>query len=91
MLKWCQIRVFLITCAGVLTGSILAHAFHVVPALIVVPIGVAGWLGGNALNAVIARRSSAACGPVSFQNLGQPDSNNPAAPSLGEIPLENLS
>jgi hypothetical protein len=91
MLKWCQLRVFFLTCAGVLAGNILARAIHVAPAFIVVPMGIAGWLAGNALNAAIARRSAVACESIELPNLLQRDSHGRTALNSGEIPLEELS
>lgn len=64
MVKWCQVRVFIATCLGVLAGNMLARALHIAPPYGVIPCAGVGWLGGNALNAWIAARSARACQPV---------------------------
>jgi hypothetical protein len=64
MPKWCQVRVFLLTCLGVVVGNVLAKLFHVAPAYGVLPAVGVGWVSGNALNAWIAARNEAACQPL---------------------------
>lgn len=64
MLKWCQVRVFVATCAGMLLGNLVAGALHVAAAFVVIPCGLAGWLAGNGMNALIAARASSPCDPI---------------------------
>ncbi|HEY9179120.1 MAG TPA: hypothetical protein VIO32_00270 [Candidatus Baltobacteraceae bacterium] len=63
-MKWCQVRVFIATCLGVLAGQLVAKLLHFTPGYAVLPFAFIGWLGGNALNAWIAARSARACQPL---------------------------
>lgn len=53
MIKTCQIRVFLSTCAGVAIGNVVARHFGFAPVLGVAVLGAAFWALGNLANATI--------------------------------------
>ena len=63
-MKWCQVRVFVVTWIGVLAGNLVAHRLGWQPVGPVLVLGALAWGAANLLNAAIAARSSTACEPI---------------------------
>ena len=66
-MKWCQVRVFLITCAGVLVGNVLSRELHVIALVPVLLCGGSAWVAANYLNSRLAK-NGVACEPVIIEN-----------------------